>query len=356
MQFKNVYKNKKILITGLSGFKGTWLAYWLNKLGAKVTGISYDKKNFKSSLKKNTFINKKINIQNLNKLEKYLKKIQPEIIFHLAAPPLVIDSYEDPIETWKTNVIGTANLLEVCKRLNNIKAIIIVTSDKCYKDNPKLLRYKEIDRLGGHDPYSSSKASTELLVESFRLSFFNKVNSPKIATVRAGNVIGGGDWGKNRIIPDIMLSIYENKDLYIRNLNAIRPWQHVLYCLSGYLLLGQNLILNKNLNYNSWNFGPSIKSKKSVINLIETLEKKLSKVKYSTKIKSILKKESEYLMLDSSLAKKKLKWKPILSFNEAINLTNSWYSEFYTHNKLIYDQQLKDYFNKALKRNAIWIK
>ena len=356
MQFKNVYKNKKILITGLSGFKGTWLAFWLNLLGAKVTGISFDKKNFKSHFNQKTIINKRLNIQDFSKLEQYLTKIQPEIIFHLAAQPLVIDSYEDPIETWKTNLLGTANLLEVCKRLRKIKAIVIVTSDKCYKDNSSKSKYKENDELGGHDPYSSSKAATELLVESYKLSFFNTNKSPKVATVRAGNVIGGGDWGKNRIIPDIMRSNYEKKDLIIRNLYSVRPWQHVLDCLSGYLLLCQNLILNKHLEINSWNFGPSIKNKSSVINLLEYFQKHLPKLKYKRDMKYKLKKESKYLMLNSSLANKKMKWKPILTFSETLYFTKKWYSEYYSSNNLIYHKQLKDYFHMALKRKAIWIK
>ena len=238
-QIRNFYKNKRVFISGHTGFKGIWLTSILLSFGAKITGLSLNdnkKKLFKEYVeykKVNSYFG---NIENYNFLKKILNKNKPEIIFHLAAQSLVIDGYKFPLKTFRTNILGTLNVLEIGRNISELKSIIIVTSDKCYKNSNKLKSYKETDDLGGIDPYSSSKAATEIVAESYLKSFFYK-SEIGLATVRAGNVIGGGDWSKNRIVPDCMRSIKNDSKLILRNPNHIRPWQHVLDPLNGYLLL-----------------------------------------------------------------------------------------------------------------------
>ena len=239
------WMNKKVLVTGHTGFKGGWLSLWLSHLGADVLGYSLKpnvKKNFFNAVNLSNEINSIIgNIKDYNKLKKVINKYRPEIIFHMAAQPLVIDSYEDPRNTYETNVMGTLNILEAIRSDKGTKAFINITTDKCYLNNSSKKDFIESDPLGGHDPYSSSKACSEILTSSFRDSFFKNKNNTNIATARAGNVIGGGDWSKNRIIPDILNSIYSSKKINIRNPLSIRPWQHVLEPLYGYMLLAEKL-------------------------------------------------------------------------------------------------------------------
>mgnify|MGYP006106889667 CR=1 FL=1 len=358
MQFNNIYRNKKILVTGSSGFKGTWLVIWLTFLGARVYGVSFDEKGFTSHLMQNDkkFKNYKIDINNYKKIENLIREIKPQIIFHLAAQPLVLKSYKKPIDTWSTNLFGTNNLLEICRNVNFLKSIIIITSDKCYKDTKNKTKYMEDDTLGGHDPYSASKAATEILVESYRQSFFVNKYSPNLVTARAGNVIGGGDWGENRIIPDIIRSYISNKTLEIRNPEAVRPWQHVLDCLSGYLSLGQHTLSNDTIFHYSYNFGPGLKDRKSVKQLYNKLEKNFFQLKYKINKNNHKKKESDYLFLDSSRAKKYLKWKPILNFDETIKFTSDWYAAYCKNKSIIYKYQLNQYFEFAKRRKAFWIK
>ena len=234
--FKNIYLGKKVLITGHSGFKGTWLSLWLQQMGAIVSGIALEpdtNPNHRDLLNLELDSNN-IDIRDLEKLIYKINIIQPDIIFHLAAQPLVRYSYNNPLETWTTNVIGTANLLDAARSISCLKAIVVITTDKCYENKEWTWGYRESDRLGGHDPYSASKAATELVVSSYRKSFFNRPNSPLIATARAGNVIGGGDWSVDRLIPDVYRSIIYNKILEIRTPLATRPWQHVLESFSVY--------------------------------------------------------------------------------------------------------------------------
>ena len=269
----SVYKNKKILITGSTGFKGSWLCYWLYLLKANVVGISL-KPEIDSILYKNLLIDKKIkqyfiNIKDSKKLNHIIKKEKPDLIIHLAAQSIVSMSYNDPNDTIKTNVIGSFNILEAVRK-NKIKNLIYVTSDKCYLNKEEKIIYIESDRLGGHDLYSASKASAEIIFQAYIKSFFSKNKKIKFATARAGNVIGGGDMKKDRIMPDIMKSLIKNKKLIIRNPNSIRPWQHVLEPLYGYLILGKYLMMNK-LDHKitpNWNFGPNINNIKSVREIV----------------------------------------------------------------------------------------
>ena len=273
---KNLINNqfwgkKKILITGHTGFKGTWLSLWLNKLSADVYGISLpppkNEKNLFNLVKLKKNINSYfIDIRKKKKLEKTIIKIKPEIIFHLAAQPLVKESYKNPFNTIDTNILGTVNLLEICRKHKFVKTIIVITTDKVYENREQKKPYDENSKLGGFDPYSSSKACVELIVSSYRNSYFKK-KGVSIATARAGNVIGGGDWSANRIIPDAVNAWGKNKSLIIENPKSTRPWQHVLDSLYGYLLLAQKISKNHKLS-GAYNFGPLNKKQYSVLDII----------------------------------------------------------------------------------------
>ena len=350
---KKFWKNKKVLITGHTGFKGSWLSLWLKILGANVVGISLPpngKKNLYtiSSLKNKLVKSIYLNIKNKKKLEKEIIKIKPNIIFHLAAQPLVIESYKKPLNTIETNILGTANLLEVSKKVNSINAIVIVTTDKVYKNNNKKIFHSEKDQLGGDDIYSYSKASVEMLVYSYRKSFLkDKIN---ISTVRAGNVIGGGDWSENRLIPDFIKAYQDKKKLIIRNPNHIRPWQHVLDCLYGYILVAEKIYKNKKLtNLDSFNFGPKNNHLLSVNEIIKMMLKKLNNsVNIIHKHKKYEFSEKKFLALNSSLAKKILGWSSKLAAQDSINLTLDWYKEYFKK-KDMYKYSCKQIINYIFK-------
>ena len=326
---KQFYKNKKIFITGHTGFKGTWLSIILNHLEAKVYGYALSPK--KESLFKLTKIKNKISsntygdIRNYNKLKKKIKLYKPEIIFHLAAQPLVIESYEKPVETFHINTMGTLHLLESIRNVRTVKSVIIVTTDKVYKIDKKNKKYKEKDQLGGSDPYSSSKVGAEIVTESYIKSFFEDTRlKNKISIVRAGNVIGGGDFSKNRLVPDILRTIKSKKNLKIRNPNHVRPWQHVLDPLVGYLLLAKKQYLSKinEERNNSWNFGPNKNNFKKVIDVVKFVQK-LEKFKFSIDNKKKLY-ETAVLKLDSSKAKDKLNWSSKWNLSVALKKTLEW--------------------------------
>ena len=274
--FGGVYRNKRVLVTGHTGFKGSWLCKWLNHLGAEVFGYSLNPSTEPNHFDlSNPKVNSQINnIQDFNSVRDFIIKSEPEIIFHLAAQPLVIKSYKEPLETFTTNVIGTANILEAVRYIDTVKAVIIITTDKCYKNKECIYGYRETDELGGYDPYSASKACTELVTESYKNSFFNEDNTGLlIASARAGNVLGGGDWTSNRIFKDIAIAASEKEKLILRNPESIRPWQHVLEPLSGYLLLGQLLFQNRKEFAEPWNFGPSYNSNITVRELVNIVKK-----------------------------------------------------------------------------------
>ena len=243
---KKFYKNKKVLVTGATGFKGAWLCYWLNLLGAKVYGVGYNpnkNKNLFYSLKLEKKIKLKLfDIRDKNKVKNFITLIKPQIIFHLAAQPLILESYKKPYLTYTVNSLGTLNVLETVRGIDSVGSLICITSDKCYESNYSTKGFKEKDRLGGKDPYSGSKATAEIMIHSYFESFY-KSKKCGLASARAGNVIGGGDWSENRLIPDTIISIIKKKTIYIRNPNFNRPWQHVLEPLYGYLLLGEKLYI-----------------------------------------------------------------------------------------------------------------
>ncbi len=349
------FKNKKVLITGHNGFKVSWLTIWLNLLGAKVVGISLN-----NNKKFNHFnlVKKKINVKSYffdicekKKLEKIVLKEKPQYIFHLAAQSIVSKSILNPRFNWETNVIGLFNLLEAIKKLKNKCSAIIVTSDKCYKNLEIKRGYKESDVLGGIDPYSASKASAEILFHSYYQTFIkNKKNNIRLCTARAGNVIGGGDWSDNRLIPDCMKMWLKNKVPIIRNPNSTRPWQHVLEALSGYLELALKLDNTRKISGDSFNFSSDKIKNVTVIQFLNKIKKKWPIVKWKIyKKKNFY--ESSLLQLNNSKAKKDLNWNAKLNINETIDFVVDWYKNF-KNNRIntvsITRYQIKKYMKKKL--------
>ena len=344
------YKGKKVLITGHTGFKGSWLSYWLNEIGAEVFGYS-----LKPNKKLNHFDILKMelkscysNICNLKRLKEFIDETKPEIIFHLAAQPLVRQSYKDPIETYKTNVIGTANLLDVIKENSSVKAIVVITTDKCYKNLNQTNGYIESDILGGYDPYSSSKASVELLVSSFRDSFFNlneygKKHQVLISTARAGNIIGGGDWSDDRLIPDLVKNANNGGITKIRYPDATRPWQHVLDPLSGYLILGEKLLKGETEFSGAWNFGPEEFDVLTVNELVIQCKKIWNNINFEIQKNPNELHEANLLSLNINKAKHFLNWKPMWNSTLAIQKTIEWYKKFHNSNVVLTNTQLKEY-------------
>lgn len=327
--FNGFYKGKKILVTGDSGFKGSWLAIWLLKLGAKVYGYSLpairDIDNFVQTGLADHMEHLDSDIRDYDNLFLYVNKIKPDIIFHLAAQPLVLTSYEDPRYTFETNVMGTVNLLEATRNIGSIQAVVNITTDKVYENKDWVWGYRESDRLGGKDPYSASKSCSEWITKSYIESFFKDKNECQLATARAGNVIGAGDWAEFRIVPDFFRAVSIKSELVIRNPRSTRPWQHVLEPLYGYLLLAKIMTDAPEKYSGSWNFGPDPNEDHSVLQLIERLQKltQFTKVKITDVTGG--KKESNLLKLDCSKAKNSLGWKASLNFDETVNITAEGY-------------------------------
>jgi len=362
IMFENVYKGKKVIITGNTGFKGSWLTLWLNKLGADLYGYSngiitspsmYEELGL-SKIIKTEFSD----INDIKSLEQFINKVKPDFIFHLAAQSLVFESFLNPTETIKTNLIGTMNLLEVLRSYNGECSTVLITSDKVYENIEQIWGYKETDQIGGKDIYSASKGASEIIINSYLKTFFlNKLNI-KIAVGRAGNVIGGGDWSKNRIVVDCYRAWSEDKKVQIRNPNATRPWQHVLEPLSGYLLLGKELYFNLH-NHSKFNFGPEqnqIKSVKSLINdLFEQIDSSTLQECYSYSPSNL--KEANLLSLNCEKAFYELRWKPTLNYEQLISFTSQWYNGYYFSNNSLLDlsfQQITQFENFAKKNKAIW--
>ena len=348
-----IYRNLKVIVTGSTGFKGSWLCYWLHLLNAKVVGIAL-KPERNSILFKKLFLSKKIkqiylNINHFNKLNQVIKKEKPDIIFHLAAQSVVSEGYINPLETVKTNVLGSANILEAV-RLNKIKNLIYITSDKCYLNDGRKTSYFEKDILGGEDLYGASKACAELTFEAYNKSFFLKNKKLAYATTRAGNVIGGGDMKKDRIVPDVIKSLKNKTPLIIRSPNATRPWQHVLEPISGYLKLGEMLVNKKisNLIKPNWNFGPNTLNCKTVLQVVKEVISCWGDKKKINIIKNKKFKEADLLMISNHKAKKELDWSPSLNFKETVSMTVDWYKKFIFENdaEKITRKQIEYFSNK----------
>jgi len=353
--FQNIYAGKKILLTGHTGFKGSWLTQWLTDLGATVYGISHpDSTNTLHWSALNLDIKDlSCDIADKKAVAVFTKEINPHIIFHLAAQALVRDSYQDPIGTWQTNVIGTGNVLDAARYCNNLQAIVVVTTDKCYRNNEWVWGYRETDHLGGHDPYSASKAGAELITASYRSSFFAASGAPLVATARAGNVIGGGDWSRDRLIPDAVRAVERGESLVIRSPQATRPWQHVLECLSGYLLLGQRLLQGDKSCAEAFNFGPDDAGNVTVENVLKLLQSSWPDLKW-THDKSNQPHEAKLLMLDCSKARRELQWQPVWNIEETARMTASWYEDFRAEKKIQTLAQIKQYTGDASAKNLIW--
>lgn len=325
------WKSKKVLVTGHTGFKGSWLALWLNDLGATVCGFSLVPElapNLFQDLGLEELIDSNIgDIRNLEKFQNVLDNFQPEIVFHLAAQSLVRRSYRSPIETYSTNVLGTVNVLDAIRHSQFVRAVIVVTTDKVYENKEKTTGYSEGDRLGGFDPYSNSKACAELVVSSYRDSFFADRDC-LIASARAGNVIGGGDWSEDRLLPDVFRALIFNEDLLIRNPNSVRPWQHTLEPLAGYLLLGERLLRGEKKFATAWNFGPRNEDSKEVRFILERIKQMWDKDVQWRIGDGDHPHETTLLRLDSTKAKTELGWQPKLNLENALILTTDWYRDF----------------------------
>lgn len=335
---KNGYKDKTVLVTGHTGFKGSWLSIWLRELGAQVIGYSLDpwtkEDNFIMSGLKDKVVDIRGDIRDVSKLREVFETYRPEFVFHLAAQPLVRLSYDYPRETYETNVMGTMNILEQIRQSDCVKVAVIVTSDKCYENKDQIWGYREEDPLGGYDPYSSSKACVEILVTSFRKSFFNPCDFDKhgksLASVRAGNVMGGGDWSADRIIPDCIRAIMKNEEIEVRNPKAVRPWQHVLEPLYGYLLLGAKMSEDGPSFCDAWNFGPEDYGAISVEKLVEGVIAEWGEGCWSDASCSKILYETSRLILDCTKAKILLGWEPRLRVKDALALTIYWYKNYLT--------------------------
>jgi CDP-glucose 4,6-dehydratase len=361
VSFNNVYKGKRVLVTGHTGFKGSWLSLWLKELGAEVYGIALEPKTADDNFVV-TCLEKKVghhicNIKERQELVDLVGRIEPQIVFHLAAQPLVKISYDDPADTFETNLMGTVHVLEAIRHTPSIKTAVLITSDKCYKNVEWEWGYRETDELGGLDPYGSSKACAELAIQSYRASFFNKPGSPLVASTRAGNVIGGGDWSEKRIVPDIIRALMAGSPVELRRPQATRPWQFVLEPLSGYLWLGAKMTLEGGFT-SGWNFGPEV----STIVTVGTLTEKMIELWGSGSIKDISDRdrfhEATLLSLDISRARHHLKWQPTLTLDETVEYTVQWYKRF-KENRSMGDfaaRQIGSYSAKARERGIQWAK
>lgn len=362
--FSKIYKNKTVLITGHTGFKGSWLTAWLLKLGANVVGLSKDFPT-NPSMFVELGLEQQIrhiigDIRNQNILSKVIEEEKPQFVFHMAAQAIVSTSYSEPVETMTTNIVGTMNILEALRKYKKPCVVVMITSDKCYDNVEWLWGYRETDKLGGKDIYSGSKAGAEVVIKSYFHSFFQNNHPVKLAIGRAGNVIGGGDWAQDRIVVDCMRAWSEGKSVEIRSPKATRPWQHVLEPLCGYLTLGASVYSNNSLHGEAFNFGPRSEQSHTVIELINTLAENwgFDDIKKAyTVTGNIPFHEASLLKLNCDKALFHLKWECNLLYSETIQMVSEWYSKFYQSKENIYDftiQQIDDYEQLGLTRNRKW--
>lgn len=339
------FKDKKVLITGHTGFKGSWLTKALLMSGAQIIGVSIDPPshpNLFSILKlKNQIKHNFTDVRDYNNVLKIFNREKPEIVFHLAAQPIVFESYKDPIYTYQTNIMGTVNILEALRNTNSVKSAVFITTDKVYKVKNKIVRaHRESDELGGVGPYSTSKVAAELIIQSYINSFFRsesyrKEHNTLIASARSGNVIGGGDWGEYRLITDIVRTIFEHKGLNIRNKNAIRPWIYILEVLEAYLLLSKKLFEGNTRYVGPWNFSPDLKDQVTVKEMVDIAFNILNVGDINVSFNQVSQHEVSNLTLDSTKARNLLGWKPKYNVKERLIETFKWYEVYYTHPKKI---------------------
>ncbi len=363
MMFGDIYRGKKVLVTGHTGFKGSWLVYWLRRLGAEVCGVALPMEGEYNhfELLNMDIASEMCDIRNLEKLKKIVSDFEPEIIFHLAAQALVRPSYREPAETFAVNVMGTVNLLEAARLTNSVRAVVAVTSDKCYENRETERGYREDDPMGGYDPYSASKGCTELAAAAYRRSFFNNADfgvkhNLLLASARAGNVVGGGDWAADRLIPDLMKAAAAGKTAELRSPGSVRPWQHVLEPLSGYLLLGEKLLEGKSDFAAGWNFGPDNGRMITVKEAAEAMAGNWSEIKIKCNPPPDAPHEAKILCLDCSRAGEKLNWHGVWTPEEAFAFTAEWYREFYRNGKINTAADLDNYVAAAEKEGLAWTK
>ena len=354
-QFADIYRGKRVLLTGHTGFKGSWLSLWLHELGAEVTGVALPPETQPNhwGLLNLPIDERRLDIRDISALRQVFNDTQPEIVFHLAAQALVGRSYLDPVETWATNVMGTAHVLEACRQQPSVRAVVAITTDKCYENREWPWGYRENDRLGGHDAYSASKAGAEQVAASYRSAFFTADNAPLLATARAGNVIGGGDWSDDRLIPDLIRALERNQSLEIRSPLATRPWQHVLESLSGYLLLGQKLFSGNKAFAEAWNFGPELEGNRSVSEVLGKLHHHWENLRWHVTEKP-QPHESSRLHIDSAKARSLLRWQPVWNIDTTLARTADWYRAWLQSGEITSCQQLADYVTSAARANIEW--
>ena len=343
--FNNFYNGKKVLVTGHTGFKGSWLSIWLHAMGAKVIGVALDpatdRDNFVlSGIGEKIEADIRADIRDCKKIQDIFNEYQPEVVFHLAAQPLVRLSYDIPVETYEANVMGTIHVMEAIRHTSSVKVAVMITTDKCYENREQIWGYRENEPMGGYDPYSSSKGAAEIAISSWRRSFFNPADYGKkhhvsIASVRAGNVVGGGDWAKDRIVPDCIRALEAGQTIEIRSPKAIRPWQHVLEPLSGYLLLAAKMLEKPTRYCEGWNFGPRTESVTPVWDVATMITKYYGKGELKDVSDPNALHEANLLMLDISKAHALLGWEPRTNIQQCCQLTADWYKRYRTEN--VYD-------------------
>jgi len=366
-QFNNVFQGKRVLVTGHTGFKGSWLSLWLSELGAEVYGYALDAPTTPSLFEEADVLSVLVgheigDVRDKGRLKAYVQKVRPEIVFHMAAQPLVRLSYVEPAETFETNVMGTVNLLEAVRSTPSVRVCQVITSDKCYENREWVYAYRENDPMGGYDPYSNSKGCSELVVSSYRQSFFHperiSEHGVSLSSVRAGNVIGGGDWALDRIIPDCIRALENDEPVNIRNPHAIRPWQHVLEPLSGYLWLAAKQYIEPEPHAEGWNFGPGSIGNVPVSDIAEMVVKAWGSGSYACENLDADKvHEARFLKLDITKAKDILKWQPVNSVDDAIRMTVKWYLNRSLDAENLQAEtieQIKLYSEKAAQAGVFW--
>ena len=360
--FNDFYKGKKVLVTGHTGFKGSWLTLWLLQMGADVAGVSAylpsDPSNFEVLGLKSHIRHYELDVRDFEHLKQVFDEFQPQLVFHLAAQAIVRRSYDEPRLTFDTNIMGTVNVLECVRQQDSLEAAVIITSDKCYRNSEWVWGYRENDPLGGEDPYSASKGCAEIVIGSYCDSYFKNGKEKHVASTRAGNVIGGGDWGQDRIVPDCVRAWSAGEEVIVRSPLATRPWQHVLEPLSGYLWLGVLLGQGKLQAGEAFNFGPRSDVIQPVSTLVRTFKNYWDKAKWRIGKQDTAMKESRFLKLCCDKALSALNWEAILSFEETIEFTAMWYQGFYDNKEGMFEislQQIRRYCELALTRGAAWV-